>query len=176
MRIFIAILFTSEVIEQVANYREILTKQNIKGNYQRDDLLHVTLHYIGETSPEDLVSIITKIKEINMDSFEISTSQFNYFGKENAKKLIYLAIEENQQLLKCHRLVIDKLNDLGYQIDKRVYTPHTTLIRQASNIAEDIKKITLKSIKVSVKEIHIMESRRVDNLLVYQSLDSVQLK
>jgi len=111
-----------------------------------------------------------------MDSFEISTSQFNYFGKENAKKLIYLAIEENQQLLKCHRLVIDKLNDLGYQIDKRVYTPHTTLIRQASNIAEDIKKITLKSIKVSVKEIHIMESRRVDNLLVYQSLDSVQLK
>jgi len=50
VRIFIAILFTSEVIEQVANYREILTKQNIKGNYQRDDLLHVTLHYIGETS------------------------------------------------------------------------------------------------------------------------------
>lgn len=176
MRIFIALLFPDRIIHELSKMRTVLEELNIQGNFQRNDLLHLTIHYIGETSDDFLKKIISKIKEIDFDSFLVKTGIINFFGSDKVKKVLYLEVEKNPRLLKCYHLVIEKLNELNLNIKQIDYIPHITMVRNAYPVDKEIKELHVKALDIAIDKIHVMVSKRENGNLIYQSLDYVDLK
>jgi 2'-5' RNA ligase len=176
MRIFIALLLNKSVHKVLDSVKEKLIEKDVEGRYVRNDLWHITLHYIGETSADELKKIKQSLRQIDLSPFVIKTSQLDYFGKNRAKKIVHLGVELNQDLKTCHRLVIDHLSILNKTIEDDIYRPHITLIRKADVDVETLESIKVKPITMTVEAIHIMESKRMNHQLVYESLDMIKLK
>lgn len=155
--------------------KEKLIEKDVEGRYVRNDLWHITLHYLGETSPDELKKIKQSLRQIDLSPFVIKTSHLDFFGKNKGKKIVHLGVELNQALITCHRSVIEHLSVLNQQIEDYTYTPHITLIRKADVDIETLESIKVKPMTMTVEAIHIMESKRMNHQLVYESLDMIKL-
>ncbi|MDA3931401.1 MAG: RNA 2',3'-cyclic phosphodiesterase [Tenericutes bacterium] len=176
MRIFIAILFSPAINHEIYDIIETIKEKNYHGQSTVHDNLHLTLHYIGETKQEKLSEIIKQLKEIIINSFSIQTKNIDYFGKEKKKKILYLGIENNHELKKLHNEVVKQLNNIGYMIDEETYIPHITLMRRVKVEDDAFDNFEFKSLKIAVEGISVMESKRIDNQLVYEEIEHIDLK
>jgi len=176
MRIFIALLLNKSVHKFLDNVKEKLIEKDVEGRYVSNDLWHITLHYIGETSAEELKKIKQSLRQIDLNPFVIKTSHLAFFGKNNGKKIVHLGLELNQALMACHQSVLEHLSVLNKSIEPYDYTPHITLIRKAHADIETLESIKLRPTTMTVEAIHIMESKRMNHQLVYESLDMIKLE
>lgn len=176
MRIFIALLFetiTKDIISDIA-----LEVKNISssGNFTTYNNLHLTLLYLGETSEADLKIISKKLNEIEFTSFEYETKDIKYFKKSSSQVVAYLSVEKSDNLQSLYHQIRLKLKEIGIDFDSIKYTPHITLGRKVivkkDCSLEDIycNKLILKANRISV-----MESKRVNNKLVYEEIFNVPL-
>lgn len=174
MRLFIAIKFKEETIDKLQKIKNLLEDQNIDGRFIRSDLFHITLHYIGPSTYEEYGALKKMIHSIDYKPFKIHTSHLDYFGKRGKKKLLYLSIEKSSFLSDLQGRVIGKLKEIGYEIDPYTYVPHITMARKAKFNLEEIH-LRKTSFSIDVDEVHLMESKRVDGQLVYESKDHIKL-
>lgn len=174
MRLFIAIKFKEETIDKLQKIKNLLEDQNIDGRFIRSDLFHITLHYIGPSTIEEFQALKKMIHSIDYKPFKINTGHLDYFGKKSSKKILYLSIENSPYLSDLHRQIIDKLKKIGYEMDDYTYVPHITMARKAKFNLEDIH-LRKTSFSIDVDEVHLMESKRVDGQLVYESKDHIKI-
>jgi 2'-5' RNA ligase len=174
LRLFIAIKFKDDTIDRLQEIKYQLEDQNIDGRFIRSDLFHITLHYIGPSTMREYQALKKMIHSIDYKPFKIKTSHMDYFGKKRNKKLLYLSIENSSFLSELHEEVIDKLKDIGYEIEPYTYVPHITMARNARFNLEDIH-LGKTSFSIEVDEVHLMESKRVNDQLVYESKDYIKL-
>ena len=130
MRIFIAILFSPAIKNEISNLIETIKEKNYHGQVTAHDNLHITLHYLGETKKEKILEVIYILNAICFNSFCIKTNSLDTFRKGKKKKILYLGLQKNDLLTQLHDEVIKALNNIGYSIDKLNFTPHITLIRK----------------------------------------------
>jgi|GEM_PF-6761082 len=175
MRIFLAVLFQDKIINQIHSIKDEIESLGIDGHYTRDDLLHMTLHYIGELSEKKLMAVKKSLEEINMKSFLVQTQGLKYFGQETRHKLLYIGVNLNRKLDLLHEVIIEKLDAAGIQVNHQRYIPHITLVRHVKASIEDVIKLKIESLQVNIKGIHIMESKRLDGRLVYEPLFFIPL-
>lgn len=175
MRIFIAIKFKESVIKSISETKNIFTEKRIKGVYVDAGNLHITLHYIGEVNQDLLAKIKAAIFNIKLKKFKIETVGVNAFKKQKRKKLVYLAIKKTVELTNCHETVLNALNQVGFSVDQYNFTPHISLIRNAEVELETLETIAFLPQSILVDEIHIMESKRLNQELVYETIGCVKL-
>jgi 2'-5' RNA ligase len=175
MRIFIALLFPDRIKDEIFNEVEKLNDR-FQGNYTSYDNLHLTLHYIGEVNNTKLSEITQAIKSIDFPSFSFETSRFGAFKNQDIKRLIHLKVKESHSLKLLHLRVINALKLIGVKIESENFTPHITLGRKVEIPLEAVNKMPQKSLSIEVSRISIMESKRVDGILVYEEIDYKALK
>lgn len=177
MRIFIALLFSDEIKDEIFDYLEEVEEIAESGNFSYFDNLHLTVIYIGETSAEKLTEIIAKIKEIKFHAFEYKTNRLDMFKRDKSRKIVYLGVDKSYELQSLYNLVCVKLKEIGLDFPTNKYTPHITLGRQVSLIDDsDIDEIKTNPMNILVDRISIMESTRIKGQLTYVELDNVKLK
>ncbi len=175
MRIFIALQFPEFVKSELSKYIEIL-RNDYSGNYTLYDNLHLTIYYIGEVNEQELGSIIYSLKKVNLPKFSYKTAKLNSFKGRNNHRLVNFLIEDNPQLMELHFNVIKALKQAGVKISSENFTPHITLGRKVDIDVASLQKIEAKSLEILASRISVMESKRVDGVLVYVELDYVLLK
>jgi 2'-5' RNA ligase len=175
MRIFIALLFPDSIKKEIFKEIEKLS-ENYPGNYTSYDNLHLTLHYIGEVSSSKLSEIKEAIKSIEFPSFAFETSRFGAFKNRDIKRLIHLKIKDNHTLKLLHLRVINALKLIGVKIESENFTPHITLGRKVEIALDDVNNLPNKSLKIEASRVSIMESKRVNGILVYEEIDYQALK
>ncbi len=175
MRIFIALQFPEGIKAELSEYIEILRK-DYTGNYTLYDNLHLTIYYIGEMSEKELASIVENIKTINLHKFSYKTAKLNSFKGTNNHRLVHFLIENNPKLTELHLKVIKALKQANVKISSEKFTPHITLGRKVFIDGASLQKIEAQSLDILASRISVMESKRVDGVLVYEELDYVLLK
>lgn len=175
MRIFIALQFPELINQEISKYIEIL-KNDYPGNYTLYSNLHLTIYYIGETDEKQLVKIIDSLKRIRLMKFTYRTSKISSFKAKNNHRLVNILVDKNPKLIELHSKVINALKQAGVQISSENFTPHITLGRKVYIDSSSLQKIEAKSLDILASRISIMESKRVDDVLVYEELDYVLLK
>jgi 2'-5' RNA ligase len=175
MRVFIAVLFKKSIIDSLTKIQKLLMNDGIKGDYIRSDMLHMTIHYIGKMENDDVQKMIKHLSKIKLHQFKIKTHRLDAFKKNKKKKIIYLSVQNNEDLTHCHDRVISELRHFGIDIQPYDYTPHMTLIRKAEVDLDSIPLMPVKQEEIIVDEIHVMESKRIENRLVYESLGYIKL-
>jgi RNA 2',3'-cyclic 3'-phosphodiesterase len=171
LRVFIAIEFDKSIKEYLFTKQMHLKEYAAKGNFTIQENFHLTLNFIGESSPQQ----IEKLKEVidtaivNVLPFKLVLDKPGQFSKGNTK-IIWVGTKKSNELDSMYGDLSKSLEQYGFKKDERGLSPHITLGREVvlkADFAEIIKAIHLTPEEISVDKLSLMESARVNGILKY---------
>ena len=179
MRTFIAIEFDNETKKNITQLQNKIKNDCKKGNFTVKDNLHLTVHFLGEIEQEDLDGIADAMSLTASANrkFELNFEKTGYFDR-GEKCIIWLGIQKSKELVRLYEILEKNLVKQGFRREKTAFTPHVTLAREAMLFYN--KNLILSKFKpdfdgMIVKEISLMESKRVNGRLIYKKLYGAKL-
>lgn len=163
MRIFIAIRLTEAFKASIMDAQEGLREQGVRGNFTRPENLHLTLAFIGETDRID--DIKAAVASVKLDPFVITTGQLGCFNGRS--RVLWMGIQGKEKMKTLALRLRKALDERGINYSHGPFQPHITLVRQPTETPLDIKP---EDASMTVREIAVMKSERIDGRLVYTTL------
>lgn len=163
MRIFIAIRFTEAFKSSILDAQDGLREYGVRGNYTQPENLHLTLAFIGET--EMVAEIKAAVDAVKFEPFVIRTGKLGCFNGRS--RVLWLGIEGEDKVKTIAQQLRRNLDKCGIDYAKGKFSPHITLVRQPSEMPLDIE---VESESMTVSEISVMNSERINGRLVYTAL------
>ena len=161
MRLFVAINFTDDFKSAIISAREHLKAASTHGNFSRDENLHLTLAFIGETP--NVRSAITAISRISHPPFDIKLERPGRIGRN----LYYIGLSKNDSLTLLAEKVSLSLEACGFSLEKRAFLPHITIGRE---VERGVTDIPLEQKTMTVNRISLMKSERINGRLTYTEI------
>lgn len=132
--------------------------------------LHITLHFIGSVTDERKDCLHAAAQSVKLPSFEF---QLNHFGVFSKAKIFWMGCQHvPEELLQLNQSLGEALGQCGYQQEKRLYTPHVSLIRKYRMRLDDQPVF---SIPWSVNEFVLVESIIDNHGANYQVIEKYPL-
>lgn len=163
MRIFIAIRFTETFKYSILDAQDGLREYGVRGNYTQPENLHLTLAFIGET--ERVAEIKAAVDAVKFEPFVIRTGKLGCFNGRS--RVLWLGIEGEDKVKTIAQQLRRNLDKCGIDYAKGKFSPHITLVRQPSEMPLDVE---VESESMTVSEICVMKSERINGRLVYTAL------
>lgn len=94
--------------------------------------IHLTLAFLGELSDEQLLqaSQATEVAAQHVAPFDYRLSHLGIFGSPRQPRVLWVGIEETLgRLQNLHRALNKELEQRGFEVEKRAFSPHLTLAR-----------------------------------------------
>lgn len=94
--------------------------------------IHLTLAFLGELTDEQVQDAIAATQEASQQAhlFSYRLSRLGIFGSPTQPRVIWMGIDEpTHALIHLHRTLNQALEQRGFAIDKRPFSPHLTLAR-----------------------------------------------
>lgn len=102
--------------------------------------IHLTLAFLGELDDEQLARAIEASEAAARDAqpFSYRLTHPGVFGSPRSPRVIWMGIEEpSGKLTQLQRTLNRELEQRGFEIDKRPFSPHLTLARVKSPLTPD---------------------------------------
>lgn len=133
MRLFISIQLNDEMRNALTQIQHSMQRQGVRGNFTREENLHLTLAFIGEyPDPYDVKDIIDRIE---FDAFAIKLEGLGSFGS-----LWWAGVSESEGLKVLASQVRRGLADAGIPFDRKKFSPHITLVRKPEVAGRSVGK------------------------------------
>ncbi|MBK6347048.1 MAG: RNA 2',3'-cyclic phosphodiesterase [Bacteroidales bacterium] len=167
MRLFVAIKIDPE--EQFRNtygfLRQALDFNIIK--WVELENIHLTLKFIGDTSPEEVPQIIEALSGVceGIEPFRLEIANTGVFGSNYNPKVIWFGITPNKMLQNLAQNVSSKLETVGILGDRQNFVPHLTIGR----IREIKDKKYFQQLMGRFNEVEI-QSQTVTGFTLYESI------
>ena len=163
MKIFYGVKIKDELIQKIKDTAQ-LEMQNIKGRLTNPDNYHLTLKFVGEVKKEDIAGYLDLLKTNakKMNAFSIDLDIIDTFEKKKGNVIWIGSKKRSKEFEKLAKYFDDKQNVI----------PHLTILRKSDEI---IKK-EIEKFEISVDEITLFESKRVNDELCYLPICSAELK
>ena len=167
MRAFIGIKLEDKYKKKLENIRSFLIQSKVMGNFTNINNIHLTLCFIGEIKEENVSAIKEMISQLDISELNIEVSSIEVF-----KSYLILKVDKNDRLLGIQKKISDELIKQGFNIDRKEFFPHITIVREVKNVNEKDLDSLNKNIKMisEVSKIELFESKRVNGQLIYISL------
>ncbi len=131
LRTFIAVKIAPEkkLQEMFIYLKESLRDEQIK--WVNENNLHLTLKFLGETSVRQTEEIKAKLELISRDfqTFPLILKGLGFFKSKRQPKVLFAQIENANQLKAIALAIDESLLELGFEPEKRKFSPHLTLAR-----------------------------------------------
>ena len=145
--------------------------------------IHITLKFLGDTEEQYIDKIEEMIKKSveGIESFEIKLIGAGVFPNSSYIKVMWIGIKDNGELSKISSNINEKLTELGFEKEKRGFSPHLTIarVRSARNkeklieIVEKYREIEFTTVKVD--SIELKKSELTPKGPSYTTLKEVKL-
>lgn len=104
--------------------------QSLGGRMTREDSLHATLVFIGDIALDRLPSLLALADGIQTSTFDID---FDAGGCWKHNRIAYLGMHQLPEALQNLQFELAaRVEAAGFEIEKRSFSPHITLIRKAA--------------------------------------------
>ena len=128
--------------------------------------LHMTLHFVGSVTEDIKECMRMAATSIRADSFVCNLDCYGYFPRA---KIFWMGCQDTPiELIHLHHELGTALKNCGYRDDKRVFTPHLTLMRKCVE-AESLEAGF--SIAWPVDEFALVETRSDKHGVNYQLIE-----
>ena len=174
MRVFYALTFEDKYKEQISYYRDIIANISAKGRFIETSNIHLTLEFIGDVRQDELDDLIDVLDSLTLSPIELTASYLGAFRKKN-RDIIWLGLDSNKQLDLLVKQLRKLLSSKEYKIENQKYVPHITLGRQII-FHDNLEEFKINPIKIPIKSIALMESKRVHDKLVYEPICELEMK
>ncbi|OGY56223.1 MAG: 2'-5' RNA ligase [Candidatus Buchananbacteria bacterium RIFCSPLOWO2_02_FULL_46_11b] len=164
-RCFIAINLPQEARWELESLSAGLEKKNQNQliNFVKPKQIHVTLHFLGDLTKEQINQVKDILAEIapKYDQTELITGGLGAFPDLKQPNVIFLETKEigTNSLARLQKEIGERLEKLGLKIDKRKWTPHLTLARCKENCRFKADGVELSELSIPVKSVELMASR-----------------
>jgi 2'-5' RNA ligase len=177
MRLFLAIELSKDVLTAAGAATDRL-KKDIARAAPRATLrwipaenLHITLWFFGEVRDPDLDSLQASISGIGVPPFELRIAGAGAFPPSGDPRVIWFGLPAGRDgLLAVYDRLRERLTPLGFEPEKRPYSPHLTVAR-----VKDVRRQDSVSIRSILARSHVAAgSCRVDAITLFRSRTSPQ--
>lgn len=188
MRLFIAIKPDSTVFNAIKAFQtELKSVCPYKGiRWVDPSQFHLTLQFLGETSKDDLLKLISNLNAVAQNSkvFHLHFEGVGYFGSAVKPRVLWLGSKKSTDLQELYNQVLSSTAFLPIESPGRL-TPHITLARFSNNIIkEDALKISnyiegLEKPDFGITEtdsIELIESKLTPTGPIYKTLNKFNLR
>lgn len=130
MRVFIAVDFSDNVRQRLAEMIKSLRQTDIRASWVKTENLHITMKFIGdvdEGSVPDLCLILDRIGTKER-CFQVNLRGAGFFPRRGQPRILYTATDQQQRFLKLITQLDRELRPIGFYPEKD-FVPHITLAR-----------------------------------------------
>lgn len=181
MRVFIALELPKEIKVKISLIQNELKKAGVQARWIKPEMAHLTLAFLGSTTPDKIKPIEKIIKEVasQIKPINLHSLKINCFPNSRKPRVIYF--ELGGEVGKLHDLALKIRKGLEKEnilFDNKPFAGHITLgrIKQKQNLTELIKKTKIKRVKFEVKEVALTKSTLTKSSSVYNQLKCVNLQ
>lgn len=189
IRAFIAIEIDPEITRQLARIADELQEliSNHAVRWVPGPNIHLTLKFLGDVSLNNLDLLVDALRSeaAGYTRFNISVGGIGAYPKIRSPRVLWVGIEGPDSLLNLQRSLEMQMERLGYERDRREFSPHLTLGRvsrsaqpaEVRTVASVLNEYKLGFIGISpVDSVQLFRSDLHSDGAVYTSLVSVPLK
>ena len=170
VRLFFA-LWPDEAVRQqlLGSAKPLQLKRN--GRLMRAANLHMTLHFIGNTSHDNAECLQQKAREVVAEPFNL---QLNTIGQFRRAAIVWLGCSSPPKALHhLHEQLGVSISQCDFQPEERVYRPHVTLYRKAA-LKDEARVIT--PVEWHVDSFSLVRSENDRDGVVYSEMEQYPLK
>lgn len=92
--------------------------------------MHITLHFLGELSTNQVESLTTSLSVFEVEPFPLTVSGLGTFPTRKSPRVLWAGLKESSELLDLHHGLGELLKyTLEFEPEDRPYHPHITLAR-----------------------------------------------
>ncbi len=181
-RLFIAAEIPSSSFEKIFEIRNEIFKNNNSVRWEPLNKLHLTLKFLGDTPAELIDSIENSLDEIARKSEPIRAffTEIGLFYKNKKPAILWLGLKESENLTNLAENIDNACVKLGFQKEKRKFTPHITLARlkgkENFSLINNFVNQKLPVEKFAITKINLFKSELRPSGSVYTILKSFNLK
>jgi len=133
IRCFIAAKLPDDLLGEIDRYTAELARHSPGIRWVKPESIHLTLKFLGEISlstVQDVRQILTGISTV-AEPFDLIIKGSGTFPNRRQPRVIWLGLEHDpsHSLFKLHDWLDAELVDLGFEKEKRRFSPHLTLGR-----------------------------------------------
>lgn len=173
MRLFYALTFNKRTKRRITPYRDQIQEHAHRGNFTREGNFHMTLEFIGPVVIRRRRMLKNILHQLEARPLTVTVNRYGNFAKKN-RKIVWLGIEPNATIEALRESLVYKLNAIGIETDQRPYQPHITLGRQVKP-KSSLEELSIESFELPIYSIALMESKRINNVLVYEPIAQVKI-
>jgi 2'-5' RNA ligase len=167
MRLFIALTFNDEVLNNLCEVIVRLKSQSFKGNFSSRSILHTTLAFIGETDKTD--KVIAAMDSVTVPPFTVYLGGYGIFKKRTGN-VHWAGIKVSTELTELRGQLVSALEERGFVLDDAEFNPHLTLGREVETITSFNPATFSRSVPKQeqvITDITLMKSEHIDGKLTY---------
>jgi RNA 2',3'-cyclic 3'-phosphodiesterase len=162
MRLFIGIPMAAATVEELLKISTQLKSGAGGLRWTAPESWHITLQFLGETSPEKAASIVTQLRQIHHAPVVIGVQGMGFFDRAG---IFYAGIHVSPELSHLQRRVEEATGRCGIVAEKRAFHPHITLAR--SGRERCINGLDL--LKTKVRKLSLYSKFTAAEFLLYES-------
>jgi 2'-5' RNA ligase len=168
-RVFFALWPDDSVRSQISRLNQQLPTMEAGCRLMQPDNLHLTLHYIGAVSEDELACLSREVAMLQSASFKLTLDHLGYFQRP---RVLWLGCRVTPDgYVDLLRKLADKIDGCGFKMEMGT-TPHVTLRRNVLS-AELVNHI--EHIEWQVAQFALVESLSVEGAVRYQLLEKYPL-
>ena len=132
MRLFVALDIPPEIRERITRFVEGLQRYAPDANWVKPASYHVTLKFLGDTSPADAEQLKHILAEIRSAPVNIAFRGFGFFPNTNSPRVFWAGMQHDDALPQLANAVDQACSQLGIPREEHEFRPHLTLARGGS--------------------------------------------
>lgn len=176
MRVFIALNIPDKMRDNLERSASQFKNMATGGSFTRKDNYHVTLHFIGNVEPRNLIYIQSAMDAVKgLPAPKLSITQFAVLRASN---VVCARFNKNANLTALHDALADNLEKMGFTVERRAYRPHVTMIRKYAfslPFSEVTKSVDVYNKPFDAPEVVLYESVFGDDGVTYNPLYKITL-
>ena len=176
LRTFIALEVPVEVKDIACNLQDDLRKFQCRVSWTRQQALHLTLKFLGDTYPEQVDEISDAVADITgkYTPFELQLEKGGCFGGR-IPRVLWLGIRENEKLTELQKEIDRALSKLGFPAENRKFHPHLTLGRVkdrqgTEEMGRHLREVSVEKCSFTATELIFFKSELKSTGAVYTPL------
>ena len=127
LRCFVAVELPKSMRDEIGRIEEGLRMPGLR--LVKPDLCHITLKFLGDVPLQKIEKICETLRLVRVDPFNVVVRGMGAFPGRSIR-VVWLGLEGDFSDLFCQ--IEDSLNDLGFERERRKFSPHVTLGRVGS--------------------------------------------
>ena len=185
MRLFVSVDLPDSLAESVSDLQDEFTDASGL-NFTDPGQAHITLKFLGEVDEDRLPAIEreleTAIDEADIDPFTVRYGGLGVFPSLDYISVIWFGTETGgEELTTLHEAVEDRMTEMGFEAEDHEFTPHVTLARMEHGGGKEHVQTVVQQQdptigEMTVEEVHLTESVRVDAGPIYSTVASFPLE